>query len=232
MFSKTNEILIKVLPIPLVKVLSKVIIKKYINKYANIELKGKENLKKVKKPAIFISNHLSNSDALVLNHVLKDQDLTFVAGIKLSKNPITNIGILNVKTTPIKPNSPDKEGIKKIISIIKNGNNVLLFPEGTRSRTGGMTEAKKGILLIAKLTKAEIIPMGIWGTEKLLPIDDTDMAAEHFHYADIVMKIGEPFSLPGKENDEGRKDYEDRAMEYIMKKVAALLPENYRGIYE
>lgn len=231
MFSKTNELLIKILPVPLVKVLSKKIIRKYIKEYANIELKGKENLKKAKKPAIFISNHLSNSDALVLNHVLKDQDLTFVAGIKLSKNPITNIGILNIKTTPIKPNSPDKDGIKKIISIIKDGNNVLLFPEGTRSRTGGMIEAKKGILLIAKLTKAEIVPIGICGTEKLLPVDDTDMAAEHFHYADVITRIGDPFLLPGKENDEDRKDYEDRAMEYIMKKIAVLLPERYRGVY-
>lgn len=232
MFSKSNELLLKVLPKPFVKILSKKILKKYLNKYANIEVMGDENLKKVKKPAIFISNHLSNSDALILNHILKDQDLTFVAGIKLSKNPITNIGILIIKTTPIKPNSPDKDGIKKIINIIKDGNNVLLFPEGTRSRTGGMIEAKKGILLIAKLTKTDIVPVGIWGTEKLLPIDKKDMAAEHFHYADVKTRIGEPFRLPDKERDEDRRDYEERAMNYIMKNISNLLPENYKGYYK
>lgn len=232
MFSKSNELLIKVLPKPIVKILSRSILKQYLNKYANIEVIGAENLKKVKKPAIFISNHLSNSDALVLNHILKGQDLTFVAGIKLSKNPITNIGIMIIKTTPIKPNCPDKDGIKKIISIVKDGNNVLLFPEGTRSRTGGMIEAKKGILLIAKLTKAEIVPIGIRGTEKLLPIDRNDMAAESFHYADVKVKIGKPFLLPVKEKDEDRKDYEERAMNYIMKNIANLLPESYRGIYK
>lgn len=232
MFSKSSELLIKILPKPIVKVLSRSILKKYLNKYANIEVIGAENLKKVKKPAIFISNHLSNSDALVLNHILKFQDLTFVAGIKLSKNPITNMGILIIKTTPIKPNSPDKDGLKKIISIIKNGNNVLMFPEGTRSRTGEMCEAKKGILLIAKLTKAEIVPIGISGTEKLLPIDRNDMAAESFHYADVKIKIGEPFLLPEKQKEEDRKNYEESAMNYIMKNIANLLPENYRGIYK
>jgi len=232
MFSKTSEFLIKVLPEPILKILSRRLLKSYLNKYANIEVIGKENLKNIKKPVIFISNHLSNSDALVLNHILKDQDLTFVAGIKLSKNPITNMGILIVKTTPIKPNSPDKDGIKRIISIVKDGNNVLLFPEGTRSRTGEMIEAKKGILLIAKLTKAELVPVGIWGTEKLLPIDNKDMAAEHFHYADVKTKFGKPFMLPEKEKDEDRKEYEDRAMDYIMRRVANLLPENYRGVYK
>ncbi|MDV3426771.1 MAG: 1-acyl-sn-glycerol-3-phosphate acyltransferase [Bacillota bacterium] len=232
MFSKSNELLFKILPKPVVKILSRKILKQYLNKYANIEIMGQENLKNLKKPTIFISNHLSNSDALVLNHLLKDQDLTFVAGIKLSENPITNIGILIIKTTPIKPNSPDKDGIKKIISIIKDGNNVLLFPEGTRSRTGGMIEAKKGILLIAKLTKAEIVPVGIWGTEKLLPIDKKDMAAEHFHYADVKTRIGKPFSLPDKEKDEDRKDYEERAMTFIMKNISNLLPESYKGFYK
>jgi 1-acyl-sn-glycerol-3-phosphate acyltransferase len=232
MFSKSNELLFRVLPKPFVKILSRKILKKYLNKYANIEIIGKENLTKLKKPAIFISNHLSNSDALVLNHILKDQDLTFVAGIKLSKNPITNIGILIIKTTPIKPNSPDKEGIKRIINIIKDGNNVLLFPEGTRSRTGEMIEAKKGILLIAKLTKAEIVPIGISGTENLLPINKNDMAAESFHYADVKVNIGEPFLLPDKEKDEDRKDYEERTMNYIMKNIANLLAERYRGIYK
>lgn len=232
MFSKTSEFLIKVLPEPVLKILSRRLLKNYLNKYANIEVIGKENLKNVKNPAIFISNHLSNSDALVLNQVLKNQDLTFVAGIKLSKNPITNLGILIVKTTPIKPNSPDKDGIKKIINLIKDGNNVLLFPEGTRSRTAKMIEAKKGILLIAKLTRAQIVPVGIWGTEKLLPVDDKDMAAEHFHYADVKTAFGEPFMLPEKEKAEERKEYEERAMTYIMKKVSDLLPENYRGFYK
>jgi len=62
-----------------------------------------ENLRDIKKPILFICNHLSNSDALVLMEVFKDYDLTFVAGAKLSNNPLTNLGISIAKTITIKP---------------------------------------------------------------------------------------------------------------------------------
>jgi 1-acyl-sn-glycerol-3-phosphate acyltransferase len=98
---------------------------------------------------------LSNADGLVLNRVLRLTDPTFVAGVKLSENSVTNIGMNVVKTTHIVPDSADHEGLKKIIRLVKSGENILIFPEGTRSRTGSMIKAKKGILLIARLLPTE-----------------------------------------------------------------------------
>ncbi|MEA4827573.1 MAG: lysophospholipid acyltransferase family protein, partial [Clostridium sp.] len=141
------------LPKGLIRYLSTKILNGYVNKYANINVKNENNLKDIKGPVIFICNHLSNSDALILDRVLKDKDVTFAAGVKLNSNSLTSLGLSIVKTTPIRPNSADKEGIKKIIDIVKSGGNVLIFPEGTRSRTGKMIKAKKGIVLIAKLCK-------------------------------------------------------------------------------
>ena len=71
-----------------------------------------------------------------------------------------------------------------------------MFPEGTRSRTASMIEAKKGVLLIARLTKAKIVPFGLIGTEKLMPINDTDMGAEHFEYAKVDVVFGKPITSP------------------------------------
>ncbi|SKA84122.1 1-acyl-sn-glycerol-3-phosphate acyltransferase [Clostridium sp. USBA 49] len=204
-----------------------------IKKHANIDLKGKENLNNVKKPVIFISNHLSNSDALILDKVLKDQDITYVAGVKLSQNATTNLGVRLVKTTPLKPNTADKEGLTRIINLIKSGNNILIFPEGTRSRTASMIEAKKGLLLIAKITNVPIIPIGIWGTEKFLPINDTgNMDKESFQDANIGVRIGKPISIPKREQGEEKQDYEKRALTTLMKAIAELIPEEYRGVYK
>ena len=107
----------------------------------------------------------------------------------------------------------------------------MIFPEGTRSRDGKMIEAKKGLLLMAKLSKATIIPMGIWGTEKLLPINDNNMASEKFNYADVNINIGEPIVLSSKNIDEDKNQYHDRVMHEIMTSIAQLLPEQYRGVY-
>lgn len=224
--------LTKLLPQPLVSYFVKKLADNLIDKHANITIEGKENLNTVKYPVIFICNHLSNSDGLVLSKILKEQDPTFVAGVKLSNNATTNLGINIVKTTPIIPNAPDKEGISKILQLLKGGENIFIFPEGTRSRTGSMIEAKKGILLIAKLAKVPIIPIGISGTEKLLPIDPNgDMAKEKFGNAEVCINIGKEFSVPMKEEGEDKVMYEQRALNTIMKKIAELLPEKYRGIY-
>lgn len=220
------------LPKGLIIFLANKILYGYIEKYANIKVTGMENIKDIKEPMIFICNHLSNSDALILNKVFKKQKLTFVAGVKLNDNPLTNLGMEITKTINIKPNTADKEAIANIVSCLKGGNNMLIFPEGTRSRTGAMNEARKGIVLIQRLSKAKVIPVGLWGSEKLLPINEKDMAREDFHYADVYLNIGKPVEIGNKAKEEDRKDYEERATTAYMKSIAALLPEEYRGVYK
>lgn len=233
MISATTAKIINILPNKFVTYISKKMVNKYLKKYASINIQGSENLKGLKTPTIFICNHLSNSDGLVLDKALKEIDPTFVAGIKLSNNAITSIGVNVVKTTNIKPNTVDKDGLKKIVSLVKQGESLLIFPEGTRSRVGSLIEAKRGVLLIARMTGAPIVPIGLYGTEKLLPINkEGDMSAETFNYADVHINIGKQFEFPKRAKEQDKKEYEDFAIRYIMKKIAELLPENYRGVYK
>lgn len=233
MISTTTAKIINILPNKFVIYVSKKIINNYLKKYATINIQGSENLKGIKIPTIFICNHLSNSDGLVLDKAFKEIEPTFVAGVKLSNNAVTSIGINVIKTTTIKPNAADKEGLKKIIKLVKQGESLLIFPEGTRSRVSSLIEAKKGILLIAKMTGAPIVPIGLYGTEKLLPVnEEEDMSAETFNYADVHINIGKQFEFPKRAKEQDKKEYENYATTYIMKKIAELLPESYRGIYK
>lgn len=231
MISKTTARIINMMPKPVVIKVARFIINKYISKYANITVYNKERLEDINGPAIFISNHLSNSDGLVLNKVLKDKDVWFVAGIKLSKNDLTNLGLEVVKFIPINPNSADKAAISKLVNILKSGQSICIFPEGTRSRKGSMIEGKKGVLLIHKLTGAPLVPIGITGTEKLLPINDEDMGKEIFNYSDVTVTIGESFFIPKREKDESKESYQESIMYSTMRKIAELLPEKYQGVY-
>lgn len=233
MISTTTAKIINILPDQFVTYLSKKIVNRYLNKYANINIQGSENLKGVKIPTIFICNHLSNSDGLVLDRALKEFEPTFVAGVKLSNNAITSIGVNVIKTTNIKPNTADKEGIQKIIKLVRQGESLVIFPEGTRSRVGSLIEAKKGILLIARMTGAPIIPIGLYGTEKLLPINkEGNMSGETFHNADVHINIGKQFEFPKRVKEQDKEEYEKSAIDYVMKKIAELLPEKYRGVYK
>ena len=226
------SVLLKYLPDNIVTLISRKLVNGFLNKYADIKIEGMENLKNLENPVIFISNHLSNSDGIVLNKVLENQDVTFVAGVKLSQNRFTNIGRYVVKTITITPNSADKDAMSSIIKTVKAGNNVLLFPEGTRSRTGSLMEARRGILLVQKFTKADIIPIGICGSEKLLPINDLGMEKEKFQHARVNVKIGKSIKMLEKNENEDRHEFEARSMKHVMKGVAELLPEAYRGVYK
>ena len=96
-----------------------------------------------------------------------------------------------------------------------------------------MIEGKKGVVLIARMSKAKIIPISIWGSEKLLPINkEGNMGHEKWNYADVNVRIGEAVSLPNKLREESKHQYNDRCLQHIMKGISVNLPEKYRGIYK
>ena len=234
MLSPIAITIIKMLPEGLVVKVAKKIVTNYLKTYANITISGMDNIDKAKKPIIFVGNHLSNADGLVLSKILKEKsDPYFVMGVKLSDNRITQLGAKIVKHIPIKPNSADKDAITKVVKTLKSGENIVIFPEGTRSRTGAMIEGKKGVLMFARMARAEIIPIGMAGTDKLLPISEKgDMGSETWQHADVTVNIGEKIIFPIKEKDEDKHEYDDKCMELLMKSVANLLPEKYRGVYK
>lgn len=230
-----RDILTKILnklPESLSGKLARSYVKTSIKKYANMKVEGYEKIKDIKGPIIFICNHLSNADGLILNELLKNFDPTFIAGVKLSNNDFTKNGFKFIKTIAIKPNSADKDAISKIVKKLRAGENIMIFPEGTRSRSASMIEGKKGFLLMAKLSKAKIIPIGLAGTEEFLPINDDDMGEENFQTAQVTVRFGEPIYLPEKLKEEDKNEYNERAMLEVMKSIAALLPEKYRGVYK
>ena len=220
MFTRIGANILVRLPDSIFKPIAGKLIGGCLNKYADLNVYGLDKIKKEEGPFIFIGNHLSNADGLVLDKVLqKEYDPYFIAGVKLNDEALTNIGTRLVKNIKIKPNSADRESLSKIVKAVKGGENIVIFPEGTRSRNAKMIEAKKGIILIARLTKAKIVPFGMTGTEK-------------FHHSKVNIKFGTPIDLPKKEKDEGKHEYEERALNYLMKNIANLLPEDYRGVYK
>lgn len=234
MLSPITTKIITILPEKLVIFIAKRITDNYLKKYARLKIEGFEEVTRITEPIIFISNHLSNADGLILNKLLKEKfDPYFVAGVKLSDDPITSLGTKMVKNIAIKPNTADKEAITKMVKVVKSGENILLFPEGTRSRTGAMIEGKKGILLLARMTKAKIVPIGLIGTNKLLPIAESGkMGEESWKEADVTVRFGKPVELPKREKDEDKHLYEDNCMNTLMKSIAQLLPEENRGVYK
>lgn len=183
-------------------------------------------------PCLFICNHLSNADGVTLHRVLRPKEVYFLAGVKLQATTMTKVVYEAMPTIAIRPGSPDVEALKHAVAMLKGGKSVLIFPEGTRSRTGALLRGKKGVSLIARRAGVPVVPVALTGTEKFLPIDEANMGGEKVHHARVTVTFGQPFRLDELivEPREG-EDERQLLADAMMLRIAELLPPAYRGVY-
>ena len=58
------------------------------------------------------------------------------------------------------------------------------------------------------------------------------MGDEKWQIGKVTVNIGEAIDMPKKVKEETKHEYDDRCIEMLMKKIAVMLPESYRGVYE
>jgi len=121
---------------------------------------------------ILAPNHQSFLDALLLSSTLPVNILKntyFLAKAKHFQFPLGHFFKNNLNTILMDINQESEKIIRKIISILKQGKNVVIFPEGTRSYTGKLGRFSKTFAILSKELKVPVFPVGIKGTYDLLP---------------------------------------------------------------
>lgn len=134
---------------------------------AEIYVEGKENIP-TDKNVLFISNHQSDFDIAIFMALIPTNK-TFVAKIELQKIPLLRTWMKYIDCVFIDRNDT-KQSLKAILQankILKEGRNVVIFPEGTRSKSSQMNEFKQGSFKLAIKNKVPIIPVTIDGSYKL-----------------------------------------------------------------
>ena len=119
----------------------------------------------------------------------------------------------------------DRAAQRFSLEALADGRPIALHPEGTRSRDGRLKAGKSGAALLAMRSGAPLLPAGIAGTHRIFP------GRSRFpHPTRIVIRIGEPFTLPHV--PDGRLDRAALAAgtELIMAAIAELLPEDQRPV--
>ena len=117
---------------------------------------------------IIAANHKSNLDPIfVASAVDKKRKMTAIAKEELFKNKILAKILNKVEIIPMNRQNPGLGTIKRILKYIKNDYALVMFPEGTRSKTDDFNNAKAGLSLFATKAKAEIVPCTIYSSYKL-----------------------------------------------------------------
>lgn len=184
---------------------------------ARIHLRGRYNVPK-KGPYIIAANHLSWTDIPLVPAYIPGK----VVYMAKEESFHSKVGWLVrfLGAFPVKRGEGDRQAIRAAQEQLKQKKVFVIFPEGTRSKTRALTRAHSGLGMIALRAGVPVIPVAIWGSENAL---------KKFG-AHVTISYGEPLLLKPKGNKITREDIADATNE-VMKRIAEMLPERYRGEY-
>ncbi|MBR6412000.1 MAG: AMP-binding protein [Alphaproteobacteria bacterium] len=165
-----------------------------------IRISGCENVSKELNKGIYVSNHQSWLDPVVLFAFLP-KDPVFLLHPKLYRNKWIQFFMRYAEK--IEFNYMDAADVKKVISIINEGKFCLMFPEGCMTDTGDIMKVYEAPAVIADRTEAPLIPIWIAGAE-YSPFSETEGYQPHRPFPKIKIRVGKPEYF--KMNDDLRKN--------------------------
>ncbi len=131
----------------------------------SVKLEGRENIPKDTN-CIFASNHRTNADPPLISCGLKGKH-SFMAKEELFKNKLFGWLIRNLGAFPVSRGKGDTAVLDTAVERLENGSNLMIFPEGTRSKDGKVHRGHSGAAVIAARSGKPVIPVGIVFGEKL-----------------------------------------------------------------
>ena len=194
--------------------------------YADIRIRGTEKIP-ADGPVILVANHRSYFDPMVISMVVAKTGRTVRS---LGKKEVFDVPVVGQLATAMGGIRVDRgtgsnEPLEAAAEALAAGEMVAIMPEGTIPRGPAFFDPKLkgrwGAARLAHLTGAPVVPIGLWGTEKVWP--RSARAPKVFNVVDaptVLATVGEPVELKGKSLDKDTKR--------IMRAISALLPPEAR----
>ncbi len=117
-------------------------------------------------PVIIASNHISNWDPVLISLGCR-RDVHFMAKDELFRNPLAAAFFGAVNAIPIRRGVLDRRALRAASELLRGGNVLLMFPGGTRDKSGEVRDPKSGVGFIACMNKAPVVPACITGADSL-----------------------------------------------------------------
>ena len=177
---------------------------------------------------VVVGNHLSNFDP-VLVCGCSPRRMRAMAKREMFETPLIGWTVWAFGAFPVRRYSADFGALRVGRNHLLAGQAVLVFPEGTRSPTQALMPALPGSAMLALLGDAPVVPVAVTGTEALSG-PRAILGGLLRGRPTVRVEFGEPFSLGGEGTPTGRRA--EQATDLLMRRIAELLPERYRGAYD
>jgi 1-acyl-sn-glycerol-3-phosphate acyltransferase len=179
---------------------------------------GVENIPRTG-PFVVVSNHASFLDPYLIGYTSVEREVGFMAKEELFRVPIFGSIIRYCGAFPVKRGGHDPEAIQRFHDFLHSGKPLVLFPEGTRTLTGELQKAKKGVGLLLYNARVPVIPAYVAGTfhcwpkGRLLPRPGR-----------TSVNYGPPIPLEDLYDGGPEKETYRRIAERVMDRIAGLRP--------
>jgi 1-acyl-sn-glycerol-3-phosphate acyltransferase len=192
-----------------------------------VRVEGSEHIPR-EGPFILVGNHSSNVDPLILGWAVGYRTkrlIHFMAKAEMRRWPVLGWLAGQSGVVFVRRGEGDRAAQRFSLEALAAGRPIALHPEGTRSRDGRLKAGRSGAALLAMRSGAPLLPAGIAGTHRIFP------GRSRFpHSTRIVIRIGEPFTLPHVPDGRLDRDALAAGTESIMAAIAELLPEEQRPL--
>jgi 1-acyl-sn-glycerol-3-phosphate acyltransferase len=162
---------------------------------------------------MLLSTHQSGLDPILVG-LACNRNLNFLARSTLFKNPAFSFFLKIVDSIEIDRERGGLSGLREMLSRLRSGKVVLLFPEGTRTQDGSIGVVKPGFFPIAKRSDVPLIPVAIVGAFECMP-----KGSKWIFPKPIAVVFGKP--IPPE-------DYRNWTEEQAVRAVAASLGDLYQ----
>lgn len=171
--------------------------------------------------ALLVGNHVGAVDPPLTGAMVPRLDVHYVAKSEHFAKPHVRWLFRGFHAFPVVRGSADRAALRHSLELLHAGHVVLVYPEGSRSPDGRMREPQAGVGFLARHGGVPVIPVAVWGTERVLPRGSRWVHRDHVH-----VRYGEPVALPAPTGS-ARED--NRAVaRAVMAAVSVMLPERYR----
>lgn len=185
----------------------------YLKVFYRLRIEGREHIP-LRKPFIICANHIYWLDPLAVGAALPaSYRIHFMGKKELFSNFLFSFILKKAHAFPVNRQEADYGAIKKALQLLKEGQVIGMFPEGSRSKSGNFLKAFNGAALIANRSGVPILPILIVGPYRL--------------FRPLHLYIGTPFALPplNYEHKGEKKEQLNDMSTSIMNRIKALQPQ-------
>ncbi len=175
---------------------------------------------------IVVTNHLGRLDAMMGAVLTNREDILMFIAEKYQKNLMWRWFAKQIDAVWLNRFDVDIHAMRQAYKRVKQGEILAMAPEGTRSPTEALLPGKPGAAYLAAKTQALVVPLALTGTEDRV----VKSRLKRLKRLNITITVGEPFTLPLIDRH-NRDAFLQAQTDEIMCRIAALLPQQYRGVY-